>query len=143
MTDVLTDERIEALRVRLGLPDAAPHPSGPPQAAEAPRAPLPRQPRALAAALTRRYASPVADPVLHRIARTITPTVAGLVAQRLLGRFEPELRRLTTEVELLRAEVDALAATDREALAGSVSRTHRRLEDLSHRLNRLEERLPR
>jgi hypothetical protein len=142
--DVLADDRIEALRSRLGVPDLR-QAADPDQTAEAAtqpvRGPLPRRPRALAVALTKRYASPVADPVLHRLAHAITPTVAALVANRLLGQIEPEVRRLTAQVELLQAEVAAMAATDRDALAGSVSRTRRRLDDLSHRLNQLEERL--
>ena len=143
-TDVLADEAVEALRQKLGLPDTRqPLPDGGDAdatdgTAPAVRRPLPRQPRALAIALTRRYAGPVADPVLHRLARTLAPTVSAMVAQRLMGRLEPEVRRLTADVELMKAEVAALAATDRDAMASSVSRTKRRLDDLTHRLNQLE-----
>lgn len=143
-TEVLADEAVEALRQKLGLPDTRqPLPDGGDAdatdgTAPAVRRPLPRQPRALAIALTRRYAGPVADPVLHRLARTLAPTVSAMVAQRLMGRLEPEVRRLTADVELMKAEVAAMAATDRDAMASAVSRTKRRLDDLTHRLNQLE-----
>jgi len=142
-SDVLADEPVEALRQQLGLPDLRrPADDGAPaDPADEPapaRRPLPRQPRALAIALTRRYAGPVADPVLHKLARTLAPTVSAMVAQRLMGRLEPDVRRLTADVELMKAEVAALAATDRDAMATAVSRTKRRLDDLTHRLNQLE-----
>jgi hypothetical protein len=142
--DVLADEAVEELRQKLGLSDSRrPSPGdgdteASDRAAPAPRRPLPRQPRALAIALTRRYAGPVADPVLHRLARTLAPTVSAMVAQRLMGRLEPDVRRLTADVELMKAEVAALAATDRGAMTSSVNRTKRRLDDLTHRLNQLE-----
>ena len=143
-SDLLADESIEALRRKLGVPDLREPQvgvgAGPPDdPAPAPqRRPLPRQPRALAVALTRRYAGPVADPVLHKLARTLAPTVSAMVAQHLMGRLEPDVRRLTADVELMKAEVAAMAATDRDAMATAVSRTKRRLDDLTHRLNQLE-----
>jgi hypothetical protein len=143
-SDLLADGSIEALRQKLGVPDlrapADGGDAGPPDdhAPAAPRRPLPRQPRALAVALTRRYAGPVADPVLHKLARTLAPTVSAMVAQHLRGRLEPDVRRLTADVELMKAEVAAMAATDRDAMASAVSRTKRRLDDLTHRLNQLE-----
>lgn len=129
---ILADDRIEALRRRLALGDPrpaepAPGPAGSAAMAPAP-APLPRRPGPLAKVLVKRYAGPVADPILHRLAHTVTPTVAAMVAERLLGRLEPEVDRLAAELAVVRAEV----------AAGDDRRTRARLDDLTHRLNRLE-----
>ena len=134
--DLLSDGRIEQLRRRLDLGDpGAARPSDAPGTtrvtAPAVRAPLPRRPRPLAKALAKRYVMPVADPVLHRLAAAVAPTVTAMAAERLLGRLEPEVRRLSVELEVLRAEV---AATDDR-------RARLRLDDLTHRFNVLEGRV--
>jgi hypothetical protein len=101
--DELSAERIDALRVHLGLPVG---PAGP--GAEVAVGDLAGDRRAELLAIARRRLRPMAVPVARQLVERLAPAVSERVAERLLGRVEPEVRRLSAEVAVLRAELEAL-----------------------------------